>query len=1372
MTAQPPSSGRPKTVSGSIGHVRPSGSLPAWFLCSLLAPVLICTAAEKAAILVPMPKTSCWQDHAYLAAIPAATRLNRGRPVVLAVNPYATLRPETQDFLRRYAPDNAYIVGTPAQPRPSSEGLTVHWRFDEGQGTTFGDAAGTIYRLQAWEASEAGGYQFNGQAIEVDQGSVPGSTRDLTVAFWMKPGRVGHQRVIGKHDPTARAPGWVVMLRDAKERNALRFRIGGGDAAWHQSDLAVENAYEPGDWVHVTCTHADKVSRIYLNGKLKATRRNIAWSTPNNSTVPLTIGLESEPFAGAVDELRIYDRALEPMEVERLPGTTGPTQRGLVGYWPMDDRSGDRAQDRAGATDLRLYGKGTWIRGHVGGAVSLTGKEDRLQSPTGTGTAKPLTVAFRLAPNGPQTCCILSKNGVADRLPPWSFHLEKRTLIFRVGDGSAELRAPDACEAGKAVHVAGTYQDATMKLFVNGRLAASSANTLWRINQTPVTGPRLDGVLDEVRIYDRALSPPKRGTPEGLVGSWDLDDMANRAGVSYWTKGRGGNALMFDGKYVYGECAAATSGVDELTAAFWIKPSAPGCVLGRRPLAPGGPGWSISLVEDRQSICFDVGDKRTRVRQAEACRTDRWTHITCTYAKGISTVYIDGRRAQVRRGIRHAGVKGVTAPLRIGALLPGRQHFAGALDGVRVYNRAISEAEALALFASPSTRPLKPVPATDAETAAASLARMFWGAADRVVCCSVVSYADALVASSLAARLQVPLLFFGEDGFSETALAGIRRLRTRQILAVGAAAPYVDGLTVTRLANDLAVLEWMREHEVDVDYLAAVNPLDRGIGQVRKTSLAGPLLAAGRSGAVAMLPFDTQWKLPFDGIQTAKEQIEGAPESEAGWRTGEIILDGKPYPFVLTATKGNAFNRVSIDTGSRKYDGPLQTADRVRLGDRFYTINLGRKDGIGQHDLRLTWPGTTEIRDRLDACYKALGRHPEYLCILGRPDVIPRAILLKHHWSMEDIPTDIPFAEADTDPFSDIAVGRFVGEDVWSATLTASRGLVYRDLLHRSWKSRCATACWESLMDHGFRNVGFGSTVHHDGKALLDQSSPLRDVAAICHSEHSSWMGLGGFVDWQSNVLLAPAVIETGGCSTMSLDRDSDGRSAPVRLLRNGAVAVAGNTRLGIGQQKHYRTEFWNGILGGQSVGQAHRYATNCVRLAVLEKKQLKGGSDRYQLFNRALYGDPAVALHVPGEPTVKAAHVTVSGAEATVVAPSKWWRYDEFLVPDWRYDKTPKLYAFRGAGVGSERRWSQKDRCGIETSYYVAEVRTHAPVTRVEQVDEAPAPLGWTGQFWTDFHQDGSRSIFWRVRLIDFDRPNGKILKQIDGIKYRLVSP
>jgi hypothetical protein len=82
---------------------------------------------------------------------------------------------------------------------------------------------------------------------------------------------------------------------------------------------------------------------------------------------------------------------------------------------------------------------------------------------------------------------------------------------------SHNLTCPAPLEVGKWYHVVATYDDKTMRIFVNGEEKASlprdgainpSHTNLCIGSYAPGNSSAFfQGVLDEVRIYDRALTP-------------------------------------------------------------------------------------------------------------------------------------------------------------------------------------------------------------------------------------------------------------------------------------------------------------------------------------------------------------------------------------------------------------------------------------------------------------------------------------------------------------------------------------------------------------------------------------------------------------------------------------------------------------------------------------------------------------------------------------------------------------------------------------------------------------------------------------------------------------------------------------------------
>jgi len=1344
------------------------------------------SARDKTVFVVPLANDACWQDFAFLAAVPAGSKANGGSPAVVAVDQYGTLRPELRDYLRRYDPDELYMLDCLAVANPTEKGLTGHWALDDGKGTECRDATGrtngAFQRAAVWKHLAAGPYRFDGRTVAVNDGRMPGSARAITVAFWMNPAAVDNQTVIGKFVNADREPGWQVMLRRKEEGNALRFRVGGGDSAWNQSDVVLENAYTPGEWVHVACSYANGTSRIYLNGSLLATRDNITWSGTHNDQAPLLVGAG---FSGILDDVRIYHRELSFVEIQNLPGADSATSEGLAGYWPLDETEGGVARDMIKANDLTAMGAPAWEKGSISGGMRFNRNGDGLRLGREDGIVRPFGVLFNFRSASAQDACILRKPAVSDQIPPWSFHLSGSDLTFRIGNGKDQFHLlKNAVVPGTDVRVGVSYEDGKVRFFINGR-PQGVASLAWHGEPCAEPGAVFKGTIDRVTLFDRALTdeevrlaaPPATG----VIADWEQDSGAMKAGEGPdWKTGRQLGALHLNGINEYVDCGVPVSSTEVLTVTCWVNPESPGCLFSCLPYDGPGAGLAVMLESERNGVKVLLGDPSESAPRAVGTHTDaytpgNWVHMAISIGDKDVTLYLDGQKNMTwMRG--KGGIQNAASSLLLGCLHPGNAQLKGAIDDVRVYDRVLSEEEVLAIFATKPEFDEFPayarLPAQSADHSAATLAGTFWSSSPRVVCCRDADYSSALVASALAARLQVPLLYLGEGGFSDPSRRVLKDLETTSLLMVGTGpVPSLDGLEVTALPDAETVLEWMQANGLEVQYLAAANPQDRHLGRVRKTSLAAPLLAAGRNGAVALLDFSTQWKVPFNASDTAKEKpVADAPDSVAGWKPGQLTINGQTRSFVLTGQGGKTFNRMTLLDAGGKAEGSVRTADRIAMGDRDYTVSLDPASGTGKADVWLTWPGTPEICNRLGTYFRVMGKHPEYLCLLGEPDVIPFALISKNPDDPEDLCSDQPFANTDDDPFLEIGHGRIVAEDVYSGTLVAARGLVYDDLATDGWESRFATAGWPSLIGNEFESFGFTAVPHHSGKdGTITGESPSCQTAAIVHGAHSWWLGLGGLVSWDSRALLAPAIIESSGCSIMCVDKDSMGRSVPERLLRNGAVCVAGNYRNGVAQQHLYRSEFWNAIFMNMTLGQAHRYALNRALLGALEKGQTASGGDRYEFYIRMMYGDPALRMRLPGKSTTRAARFERNRDEVSVYQPERWWTKATAPSQEWKCPH-PILHYSRGRGVGTEKWWYNDEHYDRAAHFFAVELRTAEKFAGIEQLDSVEKPLGWSGRHWVDEHQDGTRSYLWRVRMIDVDIPSGRTGSSIDAFRYRLL--
>jgi hypothetical protein len=233
----------------------------------------------------------------------------------------------------------------PAAPEPGPSlrrGLVAYWNLDEADGAVARDSSGMGndgQYLGTSPSTEAAPVSFANPRSRVfgdhTAVSAPDSasltlTGPMTVAVWVRstnPDIVKQEAVVEKWDavplPQPTANGSTVtskngfMLRiDTQERP--KFSVIADVGA---STVAVSPIRVPvGVWCHLAGVYDGSNVSIYVDGALAATHAMAV--KPLHGPSPLEIGIShgGHSFNGALDDVRIYDRALSAAEVKALAG--------------------------------------------------------------------------------------------------------------------------------------------------------------------------------------------------------------------------------------------------------------------------------------------------------------------------------------------------------------------------------------------------------------------------------------------------------------------------------------------------------------------------------------------------------------------------------------------------------------------------------------------------------------------------------------------------------------------------------------------------------------------------------------------------------------------------------------------------------------------------------------------------------------------------------------------------------------------------------------------------------------------------------------------------------------------------------------------
>jgi uncharacterized protein DUF1553/uncharacterized protein DUF1549/concanavalin A-like lectin/glucanase superfamily protein/cytochrome c len=215
-----------------------------------------------------------------------------------------------------------------------ADGLTAHYELDGN----FSDISGRyqhgrrITGEPTFDAGQAGrAASFDGDT-EVSFGTVGGFDRTdgFSLAVWMRGRGNLPMAVFQKLDDAQRRRGyeWVLddLVLDGIQRWAARLTITlASDSAANAIQIRTRERLKLGEWYHLAVTYdgSGKAAglRLYVNGALtdaEVVRDTLTGSIGTDAALRLGSKALGAPFVGQIDDLRLYNRALTPEQVEQL----------------------------------------------------------------------------------------------------------------------------------------------------------------------------------------------------------------------------------------------------------------------------------------------------------------------------------------------------------------------------------------------------------------------------------------------------------------------------------------------------------------------------------------------------------------------------------------------------------------------------------------------------------------------------------------------------------------------------------------------------------------------------------------------------------------------------------------------------------------------------------------------------------------------------------------------------------------------------------------------------------------------------------------------------------------------------------------------
>jgi len=530
---------------------------------------------------------------------------------------------------------------------------------------------------------------FDGTDDLVDLGTGLGNfgTGDFTVETWFKvaPSETGYRLLIAKRGICAHANFWDIVMNAGK----IYFEIDENTAGDNYLSIATPLAYNDNNWHHVACTRSGTAMKIYMDGALVVSG-NTAAPTNLNNAVSVKVG--NQPcgmFAGSLDELRIWTEARSCDQISQLRNCelTG-SEPNLVAYYKFNQ--GFAAEDNT-TPPVNTLTDATANANHgtLSNNFALNGATSNWVTPGGvtTGTSCPAVTA----PD-------------AD--------VQGGSPLTTINDGDITPSTGDHTDFGN-VNVNGSLVR-TFTIFNTGNAnltvsSITSSNPTFTIGvlspASPVTGPSGSAT------FTVTFNPTAAGVQNATitVNSNDCDE----AVYDFAVTGKGvvpGAALSFDGTddYVDGGSLGFLNGATAFTVESWVKRTAGGYIYPIFFAKNVNGTWATDAINiGGWSSGGGIYARIAGAADAYGYNTDNtilpadtWVHIAVVYDGSASTnadrlkIYAGGNPLTLSfAGTIPAATSSVASNVTVGNALGSPHRWKGDLDEMRVWSRALCQAE-------------------------------------------------------------------------------------------------------------------------------------------------------------------------------------------------------------------------------------------------------------------------------------------------------------------------------------------------------------------------------------------------------------------------------------------------------------------------------------------------------------------------------------------------------------------------------------------------------------------------------------------------------------------------------------------------------
>ncbi len=598
----------------------------------------------------------------------------------------------------------------PQQPT----GLVAAYPFDDAGGATAMDVSGhdrmaTVVGA-AWTAGRFGSaLSFSGSGERVDVPALGTFYKTgFTYEAWVKPRSAAADVGILGSWSGADDGGPMIWVDHVSGRYHLTLNKGFGNY------LDSGRAPTVGSWQHVAATFDGLVARFYVGGVEVASR--IFAGNVGDSNVWRVGAYGPGPsgfFPGDLDEIRIYDRALGAAEIasdmmrsvgpsDTSPPTapahfvsTGTAATSVSVDW-------DPSTDNAGVAGYRLFRNGTSVGTTTDTAFTFTG----LACSTGYTLG---VEAFDEAGNASARSTATADTKPCDGSPPTV------SVTMPIGGATVSGNATVAAVAVDNDAVTGVQflvddepigpEDTSAPFVVTWNTHASvpGPHTVTAVARDP-SGNSTASAPVSVTVDNSATPPP------GLVAAYALDESAGTLALD--ASGHGHTATLAGGTWTESgqtNTAISLNGTSDrvdlpalgtfyktgFTYEAWVKKrgeKTDAAVMGTwAPGDDGGPMIWVDHVAGRYRLTLNKGSVGDYLDAGQSPAVGQWQHVAATYDGAVARFFLDGVQTASKPFTGNVGNSNAWRLGAYGASPAG--FFDGAIDEVRIYDRALSVEE-------------------------------------------------------------------------------------------------------------------------------------------------------------------------------------------------------------------------------------------------------------------------------------------------------------------------------------------------------------------------------------------------------------------------------------------------------------------------------------------------------------------------------------------------------------------------------------------------------------------------------------------------------------------------------------------------------